>query len=182
MKNFLLILLMVGLSGTAVWGAGGPDVKVQLSAHRVTRDAQNKEMLSSGASAKPGEIIEYRATYKNSGSATAGRLQGTLPVPDDMEFVSGSAVPAGAYASTDGKNYAPIPLTRMVKLANGTTARRDVPLAEYRSLRWNLADLAPGASVTVTARMKIKDNQKGPVIIQLDSVKKSDIKETGGKK
>jgi len=165
-----------------VCGVAGPDVKVQLSAHRVTRDAQNKETISSGASAKPGEIIEYRATYKNSGSAIAGRLQGTLPVPDDMEFVSDSAVPVGAFASTDGKNYAPIPLTRMVKLVNGTTARREVPLAEYRSLRWNLADLAPGASVTVSARMKIKDNQKGPVIIKLDSVKKTDTKETGGKK
>jgi uncharacterized repeat protein (TIGR01451 family) len=182
MRKILLTLLAVGFSCVLAWGAGAPDVKVKLVAHRIVKDPQGKENISSGDSAKPGEVIEYHATYKNSGTSPAGNLLGTLPVPAEMEYVADTALPDGASASLDGASYVRMPLTRKVKLANGTVVNREVPVSEYRSLRWNLKDLAPGASVTVSARMKIKDNQKGPVIIQLDSVKKSETKETGGKK
>lgn len=182
MRSIVMILLAVALSGTTAFGAAQPLVKVSLSSHRVVKNAAGAESISSGESAKPGELIEYRATYLNSGTAPARNLLGTLPVPAEMEFVTGSAVPAGVQASTDGVTYASIPLKRKVKLGNGTTAQRPVPVSEYRSLRWHLRDLAPGASVTVTARMKIKDNNKGPVILNIDSLNKSETKAPGGKK
>lgn len=182
MRIFIMLLLSVTLAIAPAWSAGQPEVKVQLSAKRIVKSSQGKESISSGDSAKPGEIIEYRATYKNSGTATAGNVSATLPIPAEMEFVADSASPAGASASTDGTTFSAVPLVRKVKLANGAVSNREVPTDEYRSLRWNLRDLAPGAAVTVSARMKIKDNQKGPVIIKLDSVKKSDAKRKGGEK
>lgn len=182
MNRILMIMLSLALSSATAFSAEQPLVTVSLSSHRVSKNASGTESIHSGESAKPGEILEYRAIYKNSGKAAAGSLQGTLPVPDEMEFVPDSALPAGVLASTDGKNYAVAPLTRKVKLANGTLVNREVPVAEYRSLRWNLKDLSPGTSVTVRARMKIKDNQKGPVIIKLDTVKNTDQKKSGGNK
>lgn len=182
MNRILTIMLLLALSAATAFSADQPVVNVTLSSHRVTKNASGVESITSAEAAKPGEIIEYLATYKNSGNAAAGRMQGILPVPDEMEFVPDSARPAGAHASSDGKNYSSIPLTRKVKLANGTIVNREVPVTEYRSLRWNLQDLAPGASVTVRARMKIKDNQKGPVVIKLDTVKNTDPKKSGGNK
>ncbi len=172
MYRIMMIILALTLSVEPAFSAGQPDVTVQLSAHRVSKSASGTESISSGDSAKPGEIIEYRATYHNVGTGAARSLLGTLPVPAEMEFIAGSSVPTGAQASTDGSTYSTIPLKRKVKLANGTVANRLVPATEYRSLRWNLKELPPGTTVTVSARMKIKDNQKGPVTITLDSAKK----------
>ncbi|MDU0460062.1 MAG: hypothetical protein RW306_15155 [Geobacteraceae bacterium] len=182
MRIFIMILLSITLSITPAWSAGQPEVKVQLSARKIVKNSQGKESISGGDSAKPGEVIEYRATYKNSGTAIARNVAATLPIPEEMEFMADSASPAGASASTDGTVFSAIPLVRKVKLAYGAVSNREVPTAEYRSLRWNLGDLAPGAAATVSARMKIKDNQKGPVIIKLDSVKKSNAKKKGGEK
>ena len=178
----VMVIMALTLSGLPAFGAAQPDVKVTLSAHRVSTTATGKESITSGDSAKPGEIIEYRAVYKNSGTAAARKLHGTLPIPVEMEYVADSAAPSGVQASTDGKNYSAVPLKRKVKLANGTLTNHVVPTSEYISLRWNLKDLAPAASVTVSARMKIKDNQQGPVTIKLDSVKKSEGKQKGGEK
>lgn len=182
MRSILIIMLALALSAATAFSAAQPLVTVSLSSYRISKNASGAESISSGESAKPGEILEYRATYHNSGTAPARNLLGTLPVPAEMEFVTGSAVPAGAQASTDGVTYSAIPLKRKVKLGNGTTAQRPVPASEYKSLRWHLKDLPPGASVTVTARMKIKDNNKGPVIINIDSLNKSENKAPGGKK
>lgn len=175
-------LLSLTLSGFPAFGADQPEVNVSLRVYKINRGAPGKENISPGDFANPGETIEYRAVYKNIGTAAARKLYGTLPIPKEMEYIPGSARPAAVQGSTDGVSYSAMPLKRKVKLSNGATANREVPVAEYRSLRWNLKELAPGTSIAVSARMKIKDNQKGPVVIKLDSVKKSDGKQKGGEK
>jgi uncharacterized repeat protein (TIGR01451 family) len=167
-----MILLLLILSVAPANSAGQPEVKVRLTAQRVDKNVHGKETISSGESAKPGEIIEYRAVYKNSGAAAARNLLATLPVPAEMEYLSDTASPAAASATTDGVTFSRMPLKRKVKLAEGAVANREVPVDEYRALRWELKDLAPGTSMSVSARMKIKVNQKGPVIIKFDSINK----------
>ena len=172
MRSMIMILFLLILSVAPVWSADQPEVKVRLTVHRIVKNAQGMETIASGESAKPGEIIEYRATYKNIGTATARNVIATLPVPAEMEYVPDSAFPATANATTDGSTYSRMPLKRKVRLSTGAVAIREVPVDEYRSLRWELKELASGASVSVSARMKIKVNQKGPVIIKLDSINK----------
>jgi uncharacterized repeat protein (TIGR01451 family) len=172
MHKLIMLLILLSLPVTQAWSAGQPEVRIQLTALRIVKSEQGKETLASGSSAKPGEIIEYRATYKNSGNAVARKLIATLPVPVEMEYLPGSATPATAGATTDGVAYSKIPLKRKVKLAGGQVVVRDVPFDEYRALRWELEDLPPGTGITVSARMKIKADQQGPVIIQLDSANK----------
>jgi len=171
MRYFVITIMTLMLAVPAAWCAEQPNVTVQLTAQRVVKKGQGQEVLSSGDTARPGEIIEYRVVYKNSGKGTARNLQGRLPIPAEMEFVPGSAVPVDVSASLDDKIFSKIPLKRKVKLPDGSTAVREVPPSEYRSLRWDLQDLAPGASVTAKARMRIRSDLPGPAVIRIDSKK-----------
>jgi len=169
MRYFIVCLILIAFSSAAAWSADQPKIAVQLTALKVVRTAHGQEVLSSGDSAKPGEVLEYRIEYRNTGKSVARNLQGALPIPAEMEFVSGSALPVGASASLDGKKFTKIPLYRQVKLADGSTVTREVPATEYVSLRWNFPDLEPGSSITAKARMRIRNSQTGPVFIKNDS-------------
>jgi len=172
MFRIIMMFVMIVISAAPVLSAGQPEVKVQLTAQRVVKNSQGRETFTAGETAKPGDTIEYRAVYKNSGTATAHNVLATLPVPPEMEYLPDTASPATASASTNGIAYSGMPLKRKVKLASGAIAIRDVPVDEYRSLRWDLRDLPPGSSAIVSARMKIRASQKGPVIIKYDSIHK----------
>jgi len=172
MRYFVICLSLLMFGVAPAWSADQPDITAQLTAQRVIKTGQGKEMLSSGDNAKPGEIIEYRIVYKNIGKAIARGLQGGLPIPEEMEFIPGSAVPADVSASLDGKTFSKIPLQRKVRLSDGSLVMREVPAAEYRFLRWSLQELAPGASITAKARMRIKNDLRGPVAITSDSKNK----------
>ena len=117
--------------------------------------ADNKETRQSAAIAKPGEILEETATYTNKSAAALKGLEATLPVPINTELVMGSVSPANAKASTDGKNFSTIPLTRKIKQANGVEVEQAVPLSEYRYLRWYPGELAAQKSLAFSARFKV---------------------------
>lgn len=121
-----------------------------------------KEVLSSANVAKPGEVIEETATYFNR-SKRNFKVEATLPVPQYTELVTGSALPAAAKASVDGKTFAAIPLKRKVKQANGVVVEQLVPLTEYRFLRWSAIDLGPEKSFMASARFKLTDAASGQV-------------------
>ncbi len=133
--------------------AGG-DVSVVLTAQRVTL-ANGKEALVSAERARPGDVIEYRAVYRNGGSRPVRDLAATLPVPQGMEFLPGAAAPQPMLASLDGKTFEPMPLQRRVRLADGREVTREVPAAEYRFLRWSLGTLGARESRTVMARVRV---------------------------
>ena len=130
-------------------------VAVELSAQRVTKD-QGKEVLVPADEAKPGELIEYRALYRNDGASEAKGLMATLPIPRGTQYVAGSALPRGVQASLDGRTFAPVPLKRTVKTADGRTVVQDVPVAEYRALRWPLGALPSRDQRTVSARVRVE--------------------------
>lgn len=137
-------------------------VASQLLAQRVDMVA-GKPVLSPAGEAKPGDVLQYSATYKNTATAPAGKLLATLPVPPGTTLVQASAEPTQAMASTDGKTFAPMPLTRMVKQADGSTRKEPVPLPEYRALRWDIGALPSGASTVVSLRVRIDSPVDTPV-------------------
>jgi len=71
-----------------------------------------------------------------------------------MAYLDGSAAPKAVQASLDGKQFANLPLPREV-VRNGKKVTETIPPSEYRFLRWELGDLAPGKSATVTSRMRV---------------------------
>ena len=134
-------------------GEAANQVEAKLSAS-IVRMVGNKEVLELADKAKPGDVIEYSVVYRNASKPVKGVLA-TLPVPQGMEYLAGSAAPKTATASLDGNTFAAIPLKRQVKLADGNTVEQLVPYNEYRFLQWKLGDMANKASFKVSARMRV---------------------------
>lgn len=148
-----IILLLLALSMSLL-----AEVKVELKASKivVVNGAEQKQPADK---AKPGEIIEYVAEYRNTAKTAVSNVVATLPVPPGMEYVPDTAAPAQVMASTDDHNYAPVPLKRSARGAEGKMVEQLVPFSEYRSLRWNLGDIQGGASKSVKARMKVRSGK-----------------------
>jgi uncharacterized repeat protein (TIGR01451 family) len=157
-RTFLRLLTVAALAPVFLAPAAahaGSDVKVALTAQRVSV-IDGKETLLPATQAKPGDVLEYRATYKNAGDQPARQVMATLPVPAGMEFVGRTASPSKLEASLDGQTYATVPLTRRVKQADGREVVRVVPTTEYRWLRWPLGTLGSNSTRTVVARMRVQ--------------------------
>lgn len=153
--RFSAVICLVLLIALPVSAADKGDVVSELTAKKVLKGADNKEIFQPADIANPGDVIEYTAVYRNKGKDAAKDFKATLPVPQGMEYLSGTAKPEGFSASLDGKKYAPAPLKRKHKLPNGKEEVRDVPYSEYRFLQWDLNHLPAGKTATVVARMKI---------------------------
>jgi uncharacterized repeat protein (TIGR01451 family) len=152
-RRLALALFTVGVLSHGVALAEG-DVSVALSAYRVTM-SQGKEAYVPAEQARPGETIEYRATYKNTGKLAVNDLMATLPIPQGLEYLPKTALPVKLLASIDGKSYEAVPLLRRVKSADGRFVVREVPASEYRWLRWPMGTLAAQAQSQVRARMRV---------------------------
>ena len=139
--------------------AGGP-LQSRLVAHKVVV-AEGRERLVEATAAKPGDLIEYVATYRNAGEDAITGLQANLPIPSQTEFVPGTARPAQAKASLDGRTFADIPLKRTVE-RDGRRIEEQVPYREYRALRWIVGELGGGKSADFAARVKVMDD--GPPV------------------
>lgn len=158
MKNTLLgALLALSILGQApaALAVGDGDLLIRLEVSKIVAQP-GSETRQTAATSRPGDTLEYRATYTNRNKAVTRDVEATLPVPAGaLVYLPDTARPAAVLASLDGKTFAPVPLTRIVIQPDGTKAPQPVPYAEYRYLRWPLGDLAPGAAVTVRARMQV---------------------------
>jgi len=133
----------------------------KLEARKVVHGADGKDSFAPAESAKPGDVIEYVATYRNTGKQPLRNLEATLPIPQNTEFVPGSATPGSAKASVDAKSFAAMPLKRTT-LKDGKPVEALVPVRDYRSLRWIAGDLPADKTATFTARVKVIDDTGPP--------------------
>ena len=124
-------------------------VTVVLTQTKVVKGADGKEQLLDAATVKPGDTIEYKATYTNRSSKPVNGLVANLPIPEELQYVPNSAKPGATLvqAATKDRIYAAEPLTR--KIGSKT---EPVPYAEYRMLRWNLGVLPANGEAAVSAR------------------------------
>lgn len=107
------------------------------------------------SSAKPGDVLEYSASYSNGGKTSVERVQAVVPVPPGTVLLADTAKPAGPQATVDGVNFSATPLKRVVKLPDGKSREELVPLSEYRALRWPIGTIAPSQNVVVSLRVKV---------------------------
>lgn len=158
MKNAVFLKLVSGALCAAFLlpvTAMAQTIGSELTVMGVVKQADGKEQLSAVIAVKPGDVLQYTATYKNSGKQSAKDMLATLPIPAETVYVASSALPAAAMASVDGKVFEPMPLTRKVKQPDGVLLTVPVPLAEYRFVRWTQRELAAGASFTTSARVRV---------------------------
>lgn len=142
----------------AAWAQKGSDPLESMLAARKVVVVDGRDTFADANAARPGDVIEYLATYRNTGSGPITGLQATVPIPGNTEFVPGSARPAGARASLDGRTFADIPLKRVVT-RNGQRIEEQVPYREYRYLRWTAGTLESGKSLVYTARVRVVDDR-----------------------
>ena len=129
-------------------------VEAKLEARKVVGGAGANESFAGGDTVKPGDVIEYVATFRNTSDKAVRNLEPTLPLPEHTELVAASVRPANVMAGLDERAFAPMPLKRKT-VANGRETVETVPYREYRYLRWAPVDLAPGKSMSVSARVKV---------------------------
>ena len=127
-------------------------VMATLAVFRVGKTADGKEALSPADKAAPGDTLEYQTLHQNDGKSAIKSLVATLPLPAGISYLPGSAKPANAEASVDGKVFAAIPLKTTVQNAQGKLEERLVPYSDYRALRWALGELPADSQATVSAR------------------------------
>ncbi|MDN3446889.1 hypothetical protein QL886_04480 [Psychrobacter sp. APC 3281] len=143
--NFLHNVMLATFASTCLLGTAHADdaLKMELTANQVIKNADGKTVYSPVRTAPAGTVIQYKATYTNTINKDINDLMVTLPIPANMTF-TGEANPASAQASTDGKNYADMPLMRKV---DGKMVK--IPYSEYRTLRWNIKLLPAKKSAAV---------------------------------
>lgn len=149
----IVLIAFASSAGQMAW-AQTPPLNAKLEAARIVV-AAGKEVRSAADQAEPGDVVEYRATYANSGVVSVANVLATVPVPPGTTFIVGSAAPGNAQASTDGKIFAPMPLKRSVKLADGTLREELVPGSEYRAVRWEIQSLQAQKNAVVHLRVFI---------------------------
>lgn len=142
----------------AAWAQqGAAPLESRLAARKVVV-VDGRDTFADANAARPGDVIEYLATYRNTGASALTGMQATVPIPANTEFVPGSARPAGAKASLDGRAYADIPLKRTVT-RDGKQVEEQVPYREYRYLRWTAGELGGGKTLVYTARVRVIDER-----------------------
>jgi uncharacterized repeat protein (TIGR01451 family) len=135
--------------------ASRTDVESRLAVFQIKKDANGKEVLSAADKASPGETLQYQVTYRNNGKSAVTSLTATLPLPDGLAYVPGSARPANPQASVDGKTFASMPLKTLVKMADGKLQEQLVPYSDYRALRWSVGSLPANDEMAVSARVQV---------------------------
>jgi uncharacterized repeat protein (TIGR01451 family) len=111
--------------------------------------------------AEPGDILEYRAAYKNAGKTELSELSATLPLPEHTRFISDSAYPVGYKVST--RSARDVFILPEAKENTGKTAEKSsvennrMPSTDnpYGALRWTIEKLAPGQTVVIGARVRV---------------------------
>ena len=144
--KFLHNVLLATIASTCLLNMAHANdaLKMELTANQVIKNAEGKAVYTPVRTAPAGSVIQYKATYNNTVNKDINDLMVTLPIPANMTF-TGDAMPASAQASTDGKNYADMPLMRKV---DGKMVK--IPYAEYRTLRWNIKLLPAKKSAAVS--------------------------------
>ena len=151
MKTALIssALILLAPSVLANTQAAKEPVSVDLKTYLIAQNAEGRVTEQAVSEVKPEQVVEYRAVYTNNTSGTIKNLVATLPIHAKTQFLAKSA-PTKSQASTDGVNFAPMPLKKKVgdQVVN-------VQLADYRALRWTIAELPAGKSIAVSAQTRI---------------------------
>jgi uncharacterized repeat protein (TIGR01451 family) len=158
--NFRAALLAATFLALASAASAEALIKSELVAEKVVHQASGQVATAPATAAKPGDLVVYTARYSNAGKDAARSLVVTVPVPPGLDYQGRAAndkLPP-SLASLDGQNFAPIPLTRKVRTPDGKEVVQAVPIGEYRFLRWNLPELAAGATVSVQLTAKVSTN------------------------
>jgi uncharacterized repeat protein (TIGR01451 family) len=127
--------------------ASASDLKVELEARKIATSPSGKEISTPAETAAPGDVVEYRVTYTNTGATVLKDVRPEIPVPNGLVVLLGSDRPAAAEALLAGRDFVPLPALD----AEG----KPVSAEKLRAFRWSPAPLAAGAAREVVIRVVV---------------------------
>lgn len=163
MKQMFLRITAIGLVALSTLGASalaqGP-VTSRLEAMKVTRDAAGAEAFAPAGEVAPGDLLEYRLVYANTGSSGISQLTVNGPVPKGTAYQPNSASAATRhtlrYSYDGGKTWVTTPPLREVRAADGEVRREPVPPEEITNIAWQVQEpLKAGSSQTYRYRVRV---------------------------
>jgi uncharacterized repeat protein (TIGR01451 family) len=159
LNKFAQSVAAIFLLAAATLASAKPDddLAIAMTQSRVVVK-EGKEAAEPADAAKPGDVIEYTAEYRNKGTKSLRTVMAIIPIPAGTEYLPDSAKPNMAFASLKGDKYEAVPLKRKVKQADGKEIEQLVPYSEYRFVRWSVGDMVPGKSQKYSLRVKLENN------------------------
>jgi uncharacterized repeat protein (TIGR01451 family) len=117
------------------------------------KDGKVTRKLVPAARVVPGSEVVYEIAYSNDGTQNATGVTINNPVPKGLELVGEGVTPATSVSVDGGVTYGKL-ADLFVLDAKGEP--RPARTADVTNLRWDLAQLAPGAKGKVTFRARVK--------------------------
>ena len=156
-----LSILLGSRVAHAVGSAGDTAVEIKITAEvevKVkTPDGREETKRVPAAKVPPGTAVIYTLNAKNTSEKPAGDVVMTDPIPDQMEYVDGSASAEGArvtFSVDGGKTYA---AKESLKVKGEDGAMRAALPADFTHIRWQLEKpLAPGEVRAVSFRARVE--------------------------
>jgi hypothetical protein len=157
-KSLLALFAMCIVPSVSAAQITPSDLTVELTVYQVKNNQHGRSILVPAERIKPCDMLEYQAIYRNRSKKPVSGVRASLPIPAGNAVLAiDSPQPAKPQASLDGSRFASYPLMHWVQLADGQREQRLVPAAEYRTLRWELGNIAPGGSAKVSARVLVEN-------------------------
>jgi uncharacterized repeat protein (TIGR01451 family) len=153
----LLILLLTTLHAVAAPGDISFDSIAEVEVETVTEKGEKVMKRQPATVIVPGTIVIYSNKITNNGTETAEGIVINNPVPEQMEYLAGSAVGTNTEItySADGGNSFNNPEKLTVKNPGGTM--RPAEPREYTHIMWVLGTpLPPGGEDMVEFRTRVK--------------------------
>jgi uncharacterized repeat protein (TIGR01451 family) len=150
-----LAFMMCASASTAFAKDASAQIEGTLNQSRIVM-VNGKETPATADKVSPGDLLEYKVRYVNKGAAPAKNLVVTLPIPSGLELAAATDSPKATLASLDGQRFEAMPIKRAIKQADGKEILQDVPLSQYRALRWHVEQLDAGKSANFSARAKVE--------------------------
>lgn len=164
-KHFALLALVasIAVGSLAIANTKPADQPLQSSmkAYVITADKTGKDVATPAAEVAPGQVVEYRLTYKNISEKPLSGISVTGPIPNSTTYMAKTAAAAAQadfVVSIDGgKNYEAEPVKRVVTDEKGKKVEKIIPPSEYSHVRWNLKQpLKAGESQIFSYRSIVK--------------------------
>ena len=134
-------------------------VSSKLEAFIVSETRNGNERFTKANRVTPGELIEYRISYRNNTSDPLGAFTVNGDVPSRTVYVAQSQqadLPAVFQAEVADLGWVDVPAFREITNQDGTIEKVQVSPDEYQNLRWRLAEsLPPDREVNVTYRIRV---------------------------
>jgi uncharacterized repeat protein (TIGR01451 family) len=153
-KRIAIYLLLLGVlsANTAIAQQGNVQLehKAEQRQSFVDENGVEQTRMTEAARVIPGEEIFFTVTYSNNGDEPAENIIITNPVPNNMDYVNGSASGDNTTImfSVDGGNNFDVPQNLTVTDTEGS--QKPASAVDYTHIRWTVeGDIASGTSGTV---------------------------------